>query len=53
MEGGKRRTSDPIWSLKVYNIERPTVNEGEPVLYYVKDGPKGEFAREELQIVPP
>ena len=29
------------------------MNEGEPVLYYVKDGPKREFAQEELQIVPP
>ena len=29
------------------------MNEGEPILYDVKDGPKREFAQEELQIVPP
>lgn len=53
MIGGKRRATDPIWSLKVYRIERPTVNEGELVLYYPKDGPKRGFVREELHIVPP
>ncbi|PFX18657.1 hypothetical protein AWC38_SpisGene16954 [Stylophora pistillata] len=52
-EGGERRATDPIWSLKVFNIEKALVNEKEPVLYYLKDGPKRGFVREELQIVPP
>ena len=29
------------------------MNKNEPVLYYLKDGPKLGFIREELQIVPP
>ncbi|PFX28891.1 hypothetical protein AWC38_SpisGene6398 [Stylophora pistillata] len=53
LEGGQRRATDPIWSLKVFNIEKTLVNEREPVLYYPKDGPKRGFVREELQIVPP
>ena len=53
LEGGKRRVIDPIWSLKVYNIDSILVNEGELVLYYLKDRPKRDFVPEELQIVPP
>ena len=53
LEGGKRRAIDPIWSLKVYNIDSILVNEGELVLYYLKDRPKRDFVPEELQIVPP
>ena len=53
LEGGQRRVTDSIWSLKVFNIEKSLVNKGEPVLYYLKDGPKRGFVREELQIVPP
>ena len=36
LEGGQRRSTDPIWSLKVYNIEKLLVNKGEPVLYHLK-----------------
>ena len=39
--------------MKVNNIDRSIVNKGEPVLYYLKDGSKHRFIREELQIVPP
>ena len=52
-EGDQRRVTDPIWSLKVFNIEKLLVKKGEPVLYCLKDGPKRGFVREELQIVPP
>ena len=52
-EGGQRRATDPIWSLKVFNIEKSLVDEGEPVLYSLKDRSKCGFIREELQIVPP
>ena len=34
-------------------FERTLVNEGDPVLHYLKDGGKRGFVREELQIVPP
>ena len=62
LEGGQKRATDPIWSLKVYNIERSFVKEGESILYYLKDGvtdadvsaatPKRGFVREELMIIP-
>ena len=39
--------------MKFFNIDRTLVNKNEPVLYYLKDGPKCGFVREELQIVPP
>ena len=48
LEGGQRRATDPVWSLKVYGMERLLMNKNEPVLYYLKDGPKLGFI-----IVPP
>ena len=32
LEGGQRRATDPVWSLKDFNISRSVVNEHEPVL---------------------
>ena len=52
-EGGeRRRATDPIWSLGVYDLSRSVVSPGQPVLYYLSEGPKGSFTRGELQIVP-
>ena len=52
-EGGeKRRATDPIWSIEVYNLSRVQVSTDQPVLYYLLDGPKRSFVREELQVVP-
>jgi len=53
LEGGEKRATDPIWSLKVYNIERSFIKPNQPVLYYLHDGPKRSFVREELMVVPP
>ena len=53
LEGGTKRATDPIWSLKVYNIERSFTKPNQPVLYYLSDGPKRGFVREELLVVPP
>ena len=53
LEGGGWRATDPIWSLKVYNIHKTVVNPAEPVVYYLFDGPKRGFVREELMVVPP
>ena len=53
LEGGGRRATDPIWSLKVHNIERIVTKPDEPVVYYLYDGPKWGFVREELMVVPP
>ena len=52
LEGGRRRATDPIWSLKVYNIEKVVTKPKEPVMYYLFDGPKRGFVREELMVVP-
>ena len=43
LEGGGKRATDPIWSLKVYNMETVVTKPKEPVMYYLFDGPK--FAR--------
>jgi len=53
LEGGRRRATDPIWSLKVYEIEKIMIKPNAPVLYYLFDGPKRGFVREELLVVPP
>ena len=53
LEGGTKRATDPIWSLKVYNIERSFIKPNQPILYYLHDGPKRGFVREELLVVPP
>ena len=53
-EGGeRRRATDPIWSLGIYDLIRSVVSSFQPVLYYLSDGvPKRGFVREELQVVP-
>ena len=53
LEGGFKRATDPIWSLDVYNIERSFAKPNQPVLYYLSDGPKRGFVREELLVVTP
>ena len=50
--GGQRRATDPIWSLKVFNIEKGVTATNAPVLYYLRDGPKRGFVREELLLIP-
>ena len=53
LEGGeKRRATDPIWSIKVYNIYKSIISTNQPVLYYLTDGPRRGFVREELQVIP-
>jgi len=53
LEGGRRRATDPVWSLAVYRLGRSVTKPGEPVLYYLQDGPQWGFVREELLVVPP
>ena len=52
LEGGRRRATDPTWSLTVHRLERSVTKTGEPTVYYL-DGPPRGFVREELQVVPP
>ena len=53
LEGGTKRATDPIWSLKVYQVVESKTKPNEPVVYYLSDGPKRGFVREELLVVPP
>ena len=51
--GNSRRATDPIWTLRVFNIEKVVIKPEEPILYYLYDGPKRGLVREELMVVPP
>ena len=52
-EGGeRRRATDPIWSLMIYDLSRSVVSAEQPVLYYLSGEPRRSFVREELQVVP-
>lgn len=52
-EGGeRRRATDPIWSLEVFDLSPSVVSPNQPVLYYLAGGPMPGFSREELQDVP-
>jgi len=51
LEGGRRRATDPVWSLQVYRIARAVTKSGEPVLYYLESGPRRGFVREEMLAV--
>ena len=52
-EGGKRRrATDPIWSLEIYDLSRSVVSAEQSVLYYLSGGSRRSFVREELQVVP-
>ncbi len=53
LEGGRRRATDPVWSLEVYRLGRSVTKPKEPVVYYLLDGPSRGFVREELLVVPP
>ena len=54
LEGGRRRATDPVWSLEVYRLGRSVTKPDEPVLYYLKGDnvPQRGFVREELLAVP-
>ena len=53
LEGGTKRATDSIWSLKVYQVVENKTKPNKPVVYYLSDGPKRGFVREELLVVPP
>jgi hypothetical protein len=60
LPGGKRRLTDPNWTLSEFNIDQIIVEDEKPVLYYLKKEPgsdykppKRSFVREELFVVPP
>ena len=45
LEGETKRATDPIWSLKVYQVVENKTKPNEPVVYYLSDGPKRSFVR--------
>ena len=49
--GGERRkrSTDPIWSVDVYEIKDRYIKKYQPTLYYLDGGPKRSFVFEELQ----
>ena len=53
LEGGRRRATDPVWSLMVHRLGRSVTKPDEPVLYYLLDGLPRGIVREELLVVPP
>ena len=52
LEGGRRRATDPVWSLTTHTVRNVDRQTGQPALCYLNDGPTRGFVREELQIVP-
>ena len=50
---GLKRAIDPIWSLKVYTVDRAVTKADEPIIYYLSDGPKHGFVHKGLLVVPP
>ena len=45
----RKRSTDPIWSVDVYEIKDRYVQKHQPTLYYLDGGPKRSFISEELQ----
>jgi len=52
LEGGRRRATDPVWSLTIHTIRNVVRQSGQPTLCYLNEGPARGFVREELLIVP-
>ena len=52
LEGGRRRATDPVWSLGVYHVDHSMEQEGTPIIYFLRDGPRRSFVREELLVIP-
>ena len=48
----KRRATDFSWSENTYRLDRIVQKRGNPVLYYLQDGPDRAFVREELMYTP-
>ena len=59
LEGGRRRATDPIWSLTAHRIDSITKREGSPNVYKLTNDinndqppPARIFVREELLLIP-
>ena len=52
LEGGKKRATDPIWSVDIHKIDYNIVTQGIRVYYLNAPAPRRGFVKEELLIVP-
>jgi hypothetical protein len=52
VECGRRRTTDPYWSITTHEVRKAVQSSGAPAVYYLEDGPQRGFVREELMLVP-
>ena len=52
VEGGRRRATDPMWSLATHTVRNVVQRGGQSALYYLNSVPARGFVREELLIVP-
>ena len=50
--GGRRRATDPIWSVNIHKIDYHIITQGIRVYYLKAPAPKRGFVKEELLIVP-
>jgi len=51
--GGRRRATDPIWSVDIHKINYHFITQGIRVYYLKAPAPQRGFVKEELLIVPP
>ena len=52
-KGEKKIATAPFWSVKVKTLSSSVAKPNETVVYYLRNGPKRGFVREELLIVRP
>lgn len=50
LESGRKKATDPNWSVDVYKIVKRSISVNQPMLYYL-DGVKRYFVRKELLVV--
>lgn len=51
-EGGKRRATDPVWSVDIHKINYHIITQGIRVYYLKSPAPQRGFVKKELLIVP-
>jgi len=53
LEGGRKRATDPIWSVTTHKISSVVRSTGRPAIYRLDStAPRRGFVREQLQIIP-
>ena len=52
LEGGCRRATDPVWSLKTYKLSRAVAKSGAPIVYHLKGGPSRDSSAKSSWLSP-